>query len=275
MSWRSTSGSRSRTSSTRRTCCARFTTQTEGAGRICQPRSLALSGDDTDGDDRRGAAALAGGRPREPDDQGAGDDGRACRRSAQLIGEGINVNITLLFSQQVYEEVVEAYLAGLEASDRARRRSRARSQASPASSSAASTSRWTSSSTNESQPANEADATRDASRRSRQGRDRQRQACLSTLQAAVRRRALGEAAGQGRASAAAALGKHRHEEQGLQRRALRRGADRSRYGQHHAAGDDGCVPRSRQGARRASRRISTKPADAWPRWIGPAFRSTR
>jgi transaldolase/glucose-6-phosphate isomerase len=32
----------------------------------------------------------------------------------QLIGEGINVNITLLFSQPVYEEVVEAYLAGLE-----------------------------------------------------------------------------------------------------------------------------------------------------------------
>ena len=31
----------------------------------------------------------------------------------QLIGEGINVNITLLFSQQVYEEVAEAYLAGL------------------------------------------------------------------------------------------------------------------------------------------------------------------
>ena len=32
----------------------------------------------------------------------------------QLIGEGINVNITLLFSQQVYEEVAEAYLAGIE-----------------------------------------------------------------------------------------------------------------------------------------------------------------
>jgi transaldolase / glucose-6-phosphate isomerase len=32
----------------------------------------------------------------------------------ELIGEGINVNITLLFSQKVYEEVVEAYLAGLE-----------------------------------------------------------------------------------------------------------------------------------------------------------------
>jgi len=32
----------------------------------------------------------------------------------QLIGEGINVNITLLFSTKVYEQVVEAYLSGLE-----------------------------------------------------------------------------------------------------------------------------------------------------------------
>ena len=33
----------------------------------------------------------------------------------QLTGEGINVNITLLFSRTVYEAVAEAYLAGLEA----------------------------------------------------------------------------------------------------------------------------------------------------------------
>lgn len=32
----------------------------------------------------------------------------------ELTGEGVKVNITLLFSQQVYEEVVEAYLSGLE-----------------------------------------------------------------------------------------------------------------------------------------------------------------
>ena len=32
----------------------------------------------------------------------------------QLLGDSINVNITLLFSQKVYEDVVEAYLAGLE-----------------------------------------------------------------------------------------------------------------------------------------------------------------
>jgi len=32
----------------------------------------------------------------------------------RLTAKGINVNITLLFSQEVYEDVVEAYLAGLE-----------------------------------------------------------------------------------------------------------------------------------------------------------------
>ncbi|HMD66986.1 MAG TPA: bifunctional transaldolase/phosoglucose isomerase [Stellaceae bacterium] len=32
-----------------------------------------------------------------------------------LIGEGINVNVTLLFSQKVYAEVAEAYISGLEA----------------------------------------------------------------------------------------------------------------------------------------------------------------
>src|SRR5271166_6250263 len=33
----------------------------------------------------------------------------------QLISEGINVNVTLLFAQEVYEQVAEAYIAGLEA----------------------------------------------------------------------------------------------------------------------------------------------------------------
>src|SRR5215469_8865295 len=32
----------------------------------------------------------------------------------QLISEGININVTLLFSQKVYEDVAEAYIAGLE-----------------------------------------------------------------------------------------------------------------------------------------------------------------
>src|SRR6202021_521809 len=33
----------------------------------------------------------------------------------ELISGGINVNITLLFAQSVYEQVAEAYIAGLEA----------------------------------------------------------------------------------------------------------------------------------------------------------------
>jgi transaldolase/glucose-6-phosphate isomerase len=32
----------------------------------------------------------------------------------QAIGDGINVNVTLLFAQEVYEKVAEAYIAGLE-----------------------------------------------------------------------------------------------------------------------------------------------------------------
>src|SRR6204780_3676188 len=32
----------------------------------------------------------------------------------QLIGEGINVNVTLLFAQEVYEKVAEAHIAGFE-----------------------------------------------------------------------------------------------------------------------------------------------------------------
>ena len=32
----------------------------------------------------------------------------------QLVGEGININVTLLFAQEMYEKVAEAYIAGLE-----------------------------------------------------------------------------------------------------------------------------------------------------------------
>ena len=31
-----------------------------------------------------------------------------------MIGEGININVTLLFAQEVYEKVAEAHIAGLE-----------------------------------------------------------------------------------------------------------------------------------------------------------------
>ena len=88
-----------------------------------------------------------------------------------------------------------------------------------------------------------------AGRAEGQGRDRQRQARLSGLQAPVLRRALGQARGQRRQAAAVAVGLDRHQEQGLQRRALCRGADRPQHRQHRAAGDARRLPRSRQAAR--------------------------
>ena len=62
---------------------------------------------------RRGGCG--GGRSTEHHDQGSGHEGRACRPSGQLIGEGINVNVTLLFGIEAYLAVAEAYMAGLEA----------------------------------------------------------------------------------------------------------------------------------------------------------------
>ena len=41
----------------------------------------------------------------------------------QLISEGINVNVTLLFAREAYEAVAEAYIEGLEARGRRRQRS--------------------------------------------------------------------------------------------------------------------------------------------------------
>ena len=76
-------------------------------GRLCQPGGLALSGDGHRGDDRRGPAALARRGPAEPDDQGAGDPaGTPAIR--QLIGEGLNINVTLLFGLDAYLAVADA-----------------------------------------------------------------------------------------------------------------------------------------------------------------------
>ena len=113
----------------------------------------------------------------------------------QLIGEGINVNITLLFSQQVYEEVVEAYLAGLE---------HLVAQGGDPSKIASVASFFVSridvavdKLIDEAPADTQGRPARGARRIPRQGRDRQCQARLSTLQAAFRRRALGEAAAKG------------------------------------------------------------------------------
>ena len=72
---------------------------------------------------------MEGGRPAERDDQGAGHARRACPPSARCIGEGINVNVTLLFARDAYEAVA----AGVHRGPRGARRPRASPSASVAS----------------------------------------------------------------------------------------------------------------------------------------------
>ena len=85
-----------------------------GPGRLREPRSLAAPGA-RHGRDGGGRAAAGGpGRLPQPDDQGAGH-ARGLPAIETLLGEGINVNITLIFAQEVYRAVAESYLNALEA----------------------------------------------------------------------------------------------------------------------------------------------------------------
>jgi len=56
---------------------------------------------------------MESGRTAQPDDQGAGTR-EGLPAVEQLIADGLNINITLLFGLPRYQEVAEAYLAGLE-----------------------------------------------------------------------------------------------------------------------------------------------------------------
>ena len=70
-------------------------------------------------------------------------------------------------------------------------------------------------------------------------------------------------AASGAQAAAPALGLHQHQEPRLQGHALCRGADRPRHGQHHAARDDGRLPRPRRSERPTpSSRTSPAPREA-------------
>ncbi len=129
----------------------------------------------------------------------------------QLIGEGININITLLFAQEVYEKVAEAYIAGLE--DLAARGGNLKKMASVASFFISRIDTLIDSMLDE-----KLKATTDAKQQALveepagQSCDRQRQADVSELPAHLQRAALAGAGGQGSADAARAVGQHQHEE---------------------------------------------------------------
>jgi transaldolase/glucose-6-phosphate isomerase len=155
----------------------------------------------------------------------------------QLISEGMNINVTLLFSQQVYEQVAEAYIAGLEQL-----------------------------------AANGGDLSRVASVASffisridtlvdsivndklKTEKDPAKQALLKSILGKVAI-ANGKLTYQGylkifsgsrwdalAKNAARALGQHQHEESKLPRRPLRRGNDWQGHGQHHSSGHPRCLP---------------------------------
>ena len=162
----------------------------------------------------------------------------------QLIGEGININVTLLFAQEVYEKVAEAYIAGLE--DLAARGGNLKKMASVASFFISRIDTLIDSHAERQaqehvrcQPAGAAEEP------AGQSRDRERQTHLPALSADFQWTALAGAGGQGSADTAGSVGQHQHEESELSRRDLRRRIDWAGHRQHDAAGDDRRFPRSR------------------------------
>ncbi len=116
-----------------------------------------------------------------------------------------------------------------------RRRRRARSRALQASSSAASTPRSTPSSPSGCSRATIPRSARNSKRCAAKSPSPTQSSPIAASSASSPVRAGIALAAQRRAAAAPALGEHRHQEPGLQRRALRRDADRAAHGQHHAA----------------------------------------
>ena len=137
----------------------------------------------------------------------------------EAIALGININVTLIFSNDVYAQVIEAYLRGLE---------RRAAQGLPIGYIASVASFFVSRIDTAADKQIEAKLKDDPSRRAaaRQDRHRQRQDGLSALQAGLHQRAIHQAARPRRARAASAVGLHRNEESEVQRRALRRVAHR-------------------------------------------------
>ena len=99
----------------------------------------------------------------------------------------------------------------------------------------------------------------------RQGRDRQRQARLPGVPGDLQRTTMAGARAARRADAAAAVGQHGHQEPGVQRRPLRRGADRPRHDHHACRRRRSTRSAITDGRAPASRRTSMRRATRWPR----------
>jgi transaldolase len=146
----------------------------------------------------------------------------------QLISEGHSINVTLIFGLDRYEEVIEAYLSGLEAYDGDL--SRVASVASFFVSRV------------DTEIDRQLDAIGSVEALALRGKT-----AVAQAQAALQRSPLGGARGPGCPGPAPAVGVDVHEEPHLRRHPLRRHADRAGHGEHHA----GEHPRGLRGPRHA------------------------
>ena len=195
-------------------------------------------------DHRRGQGAVVAGRPAQRADQDPGDGARASPSITAATAAGISVNVTLIFGLDRYDEVMDAYLTGLEQAQGRRhrpvddplgrvvlrlpRRHRDRQAAGQ-------------------------DRHRRGAGAARQGRHRQRAAGLRALREGLRLRPLEGARGGRREHAAAAVGLDRRQGPGLRRHDVRRRAGRAGHGQHDAGGHPRRGRRPRRDPRRRDR----------------------
>ena len=152
----------------------------------------------------------------------------------QLISEGININVTLLFALDVYVKVAEAYIAGLE--QYAKNGGDVSRMASVASFFISRIDTLVDSEIDEKIKAT-SNAGDQAALRNLKGKVAIANGKITyqrykQIFSGPRWKALAESR---RADAASPVGQHQHEESGLQRCVLRRGIDRSRYGGHDSA----------------------------------------
>ena len=142
-----------------------------------------------------------------------------------LISEGINVNVTLIFSLDMYAKVREAYLDGLEAL--------IESGGDPSRTSSVA-SFFVSRVDTAVDALLEQDGGAAAPGAHGQGGGGERHNRLSRFQGGVRDGQIRAHGGEGRARPKASVGVHQHQKPGLQRRPLRRDAHRREHGEHDA-----------------------------------------
>ncbi len=165
----------------------------------------------------------------------------------QSIASGINVNVTLMFSVELYDEVARAYIKGLqrffsgnERMNLARSDSLVKAPVSVASFFVSRVDTLVDKILNE-----KIAATRDDALRARLESLLGRAAVDNAVIAYQHFKQIFAGAGwedlaqRGARGPAAAVGEHQHEEPSLQRRDVRRGAGRTGHGQHRAAGNAG------------------------------------